>query len=905
MRGRATVTMAMVPAMLIGFRAEHPAGAAEEAGDAARPAIDALRRVVERFDFEPADGVHRQFPAKFRRYIATDQGFPGFGTILLSDDEAAEGRWSLHFTIDGGSLAARVPPGLIGVLPLKDYLLTARVRTEGLEHSRARVAAWMTDAHGQTIAGSRCESTLVETAGAWTTIVVPILGDFEEAADLVIALEALQPRQFLTSHAGIDRPALEDVRGDVWFDDVTLWQLPRIELSTDSPVNVISAPAVPAIHLEVDDPADAPLVARLTVTDWRGEAILSRSFTPPRGGERRTFELPEIPFGWYQAVVEIEGPQGAVGSTRLQFVHLDSTGRSVDAARREFAANVSSQQLARPDECIALLRGLGVGHARLGIGPGGPGTDPGVSTTLRRALEAIAAQHEVITLSFERLPEDMARALDIPAEQVALGLALDEQSWRSALEPALTDLAHLTRRWQLGVGRAGSMPPTDDLPETVARIATACSSMVAASAISVPWPIEREVDQALAAALDADIVVGYEIHPRSIEAYAASWSDARPGVSATIEPLPVDTYATEDRIADLVIRTLHARRAGVNHVSIAAPWSKSDDRRPSVMPDAVFGAWAGLSERVAGRRVAGDFPAGEGIQCWILEDPAGVRGALVAWNESAPVEEAILAATLGDGPVQVIDAFGNRRAAEPEHGRHSIALDAVPVFIEGVDLRLAQFMATIAFSPTTIPSTHREHALELGITNPWNVQLSGTVRVLDPAMGEFSPRSQPFSIAPGESARLPFSLLPRAGAINGRHEVTLKFDLAADDRRSFATRADVHVGVPTLDAWPTWTVAENPMSGDHDLLVTLHVANREDRPVNLDVTLTAPGVSQQRRLIAALGPGQSAVRQFHVSGGAALLAGQRLRLSVEDRDSGSRLNQALDIPELALAGADR
>ena len=56
---------------------------------------------------------------------------------------------------------------------------------------------------------------------------------------MVIELQVLQPHQFLRPGEKLGQPRLADLGGRVYFDDVTVWQRPSIEMTTESPGNVI------------------------------------------------------------------------------------------------------------------------------------------------------------------------------------------------------------------------------------------------------------------------------------------------------------------------------------------------------------------------------------------------------------------------------------------------------------------------------------------------------------------------------------------------------------------------------------------------------------------------------------------------------------------------------------------
>jgi len=242
------------------------------------------RRVLRQFDFEESETQLLEFPLHFRRDVATDRGFPPFGRLAPTREVAFAGNWSFGFELDGGSLSAEIPTGVLPVLPLADYVVTARVRTLGLEHARARLVACLYDAAGNPIPSTRHESRAVRTNGRWETLAITIDGDRVDAADLLVQLQLLQPRHLETkaTHAREHEPVLDDVSGRAWFDDVTVWHLPRIDLSTQSPDNIIVQPDEPRLSLLVRDLADDDLTTRLRVTDLHGDVVFDDSFPAPR-----------------------------------------------------------------------------------------------------------------------------------------------------------------------------------------------------------------------------------------------------------------------------------------------------------------------------------------------------------------------------------------------------------------------------------------------------------------------------------------------------------------------------------------------------------------------------------------------------------------------------------------------
>ena len=121
--------------------------------------------------------------------------------------------------------------------------------------------------------------------------------------------------------------------------------------------------------------------------------------------------------------------------------------------------------------------------------------------------------------------------------------------------------------------------------------------------------------------------------------------------------------------------------------------------------------------------------------------------------------------------------------------------------------------------------------------------------------------------------------------------------LNADQPYSTTVELGLDVGLRDIDLAASWTIEHNPNTGRLDLIVTQAVTNHRDRPVHLDVYLLADGVGQNRRVIAALGSGETAVRLFRIPDGAAMLAGRQVRVGVAERDGLTRLNKLLSIPE--------
>jgi hypothetical protein len=868
-----------------------------------RPVLSSLQRELVRFDFEEAERAPYTMPPNFYRYIAPDQGFPRFGRMQLTNEIAHNGRWSFQFQLNGGSLSARVPTAVIPVLPGGDYAVTAWIRTDGLTHAAARLVAQLYDVERRPIAASLVQSDLLRTAGGWEHAEIEVFGDFEDAADLVVELQVLQPQQFTAPGDAPGVPLLEDVAGRAWFDDVTVRQLPRIELSTDAPGNVVPAAATPTLHAVVRDPTAERLSGRLRIYDVERREVRGTSFQLPQGAWRRSFELTDLNVGWYRAELEVANDRQVVGRRSLDLVVLPK--RNTPLREPRFGVVLPSLETGNPvSETRRLAGQLGAASALVPLWDDVDGARPVEPSALRETVEELIDHGVEVTLVLPGLARKLAVTPDPDAVQAG-DAAGERPTWLRALRHAAMTFGLEVPRWVVGA------PDSAESHELVVggqaqlvldATERAMAGIVPEPVFILPWPAEYETAPR-AVNHGYWFTVPFQVRPEALPAYAARWPiDDRP-VFATLERLPADAYAPHDRAVDLMLRGLYGWRAGLPRMAITAPWA-TRDHRAGITPDPSFAAWRTLADHLDGRVFGGELNVADGIRCWILTGPGRNESALVAWSERAEPSPTTLRMLLAQGPVEVVDAFGGRRDIEAHDGAHTIELESRPIFIEGVDAKLTAFRAAFGIEPSFLTARHQVHECELLVGNPWSVTISGTLRLRAPEGWRVTPATHRFTIAPRGTETLPISVVFSQRAPTGGARLEGEVELIADREHRFRVHTHVTVGLESIEFAAHWRVARNEHTGADDLLVTQTVINNGDSPIVLYAYVSAPGLSRQRRPIGTLPPGQKAVRTFRLSDGARLLAGKRIRVGVIDGD-GARLNRVMAIPTPeTLAGAD-
>lgn len=865
-----------------------------------------LDRVVRQFRFEDREVAPVDLPAFFHRVgpafsmeserdatISARPGFPLFGRMSLSDDRPYEGRWCFQFQLDGGSMAARVPPKVIPVLPGADYEVSVMVRTDGLEHARARLVAMLYDQQGTLIPGTTVRSTLLRTDGEWERVSVRLPADRSITADLVIELQVLQPEQFTPAEPG--KPRLRDVRGRASFDELIIRHVPRVEIATTAPGDTFIADADQThpveLLLTVHDMTSAELSARLRVHDLAGNIMLEETMPVGRSTirVRKKFDVDRL--GFYSAEVEVREADQIIARRQRDFIVIPAR-----SSRRPptglFGVSLEDEPLHRLPHDADLLMQLGLGTAIVPAWTEDLTLD-GVDEryqALREIVEPMLLHGVEVIFALPTLPNELASELAFDRSQVLDGLARSE-AWLPYLEPMLINLGERIHRWQ--IGRSGTTTGfwRDDLADTADRASAGFRRLVSRPVVLLPWSAEQATDASLPPMSGLSMRVPHQLPASSLGDFAQDWPLDEREMVVLVEPLPATQYAAASRLADASRRALELWRAGAPSMVLPSPWTNAEEERP----DPILAVWSALGTLLENRVFDREVPYARGTTTWLLDGTADALPMLVAWREEANDASAAIHAKLADGPVTVIDVFGNRQSVPLVDNRHLIPLSELPVFIEGIDAELARFREGLAISPAIVPSLQKRHEHELVLHNPWPVMITGSVRVAEPDDWEYLPRRHSFAIAPDDEIRLPIALTFGRAELTGPKQIVLDLSLQADRPYRLDVAVEYEITMPNISASPLWRIVTTS-DGQRDVLIDYYITNTGDRPVTLDAYLLAPNYPRERRIISGLAPGSTAIRSFYLADGLNRLAGEQVFLGAIEVEDGARLNQSISFP---------
>lgn len=897
---------------------------------AAGQELDRSRRLERQFNFEETNdrGVKIGFSgqalprhwyvigrpalgadARFRDVPLHDElihrvGYPDFAEVRYDRDHAVSGDFSLHLGLTGGSTGAFVEVAAIPAIAASDYLLTGWVRTEKLDHAWAEARVYFIDAGRRRIEQSVHRSAPFQTRGEWSQIAIKLPGDYDGAEYIGVELVIVQPGMDEDSVLGQRQIVEQDIDGGAWFDDIALWKLPHVELRTQSPTNIITAPDTPEVTATVRDLSGQRLRAQLSVYDHRARLIDRQTVNVGAGTASTWTWAPRLPgFGWYFTEILVSEDDGSGAFTNqiehsigaMLYLPEDPGDLGPDSARFMLVTE------GMPDAQVPLLGEMleQTGLSGAVLSAWDRRTTPSTLQDRQQLLDPIIRSLTVgggrAVVSFHPVPVELsARGAAGSTDPLSVLLG-EEQVWQPYLKPVLVRYGQRINHWQLGPSSRADAFYSGRLAGDLDTLEQTFRLMAPAPHLIVPWRLDQpgrdEVqgdDRSVAMAWPQGFT------PEALRDAMATWPVPPEDVRLDLHLADADQMRHEQRTADLALRMLHAWEVQPGALGITNPWTQGHERRTAILPDPALGVWVTTARRLAGQRVVGWMPLGEGLRCMILDGRQG--GMLAVWNQDAPTETVQAELYLGPDPVE-IDLFGNRRPL-PEagtDGKHTLSVGKTPVFITGIDATLALFRAGFTLDDPFIESTQQVHPRTLRLTNPWQRTINGRYTITGPDHWDIQPRMHHFSIAPGGSIEVPLAMRFPIHEPGGVKQLAAHFTFDADRPYDIAMSIPIELGLRDIDFESSVALEQGNEPGTIDAVVTLSVTNRGDSPTALYLFATARERPRREVLIPGIEPGEFATRRVRFTDIGDLLGESPLRCGVREASGSAILNQVHEL----------
>lgn len=881
------------------------------------------QRLIKLFDFEEADeGNYEDLPqhwyligrpantadVNFMKLPLHDElvnrgSYPHFTQVRFDRPQHESGPHSFSMKLDGGNVGAFLEVGAVPAIPMSEYLVTVRVKTHGLTNAKARITAYLVDNMGKRIKGSAQASDMVQSESDWRSLSVPLSGEFSNAAWIGLELELLQPQADLDSPLGPEQIIIEDIHGQVLWDDLAIWQLPQVSVQTQNQVNIVRAPHAPELTVSVRDVTGNALLTEVVVYNVAGEPVDKIRRTSGDGNAERWRWSPKLPgFGWYMADMTVFDTAsagedllpGAIAHTVSAFLWLPEERPmfAQDAKRLMLiGTGISTKQMKYVPE---ILKQSALSAVTLSLWDGET-TRANLEkrqASLDEAIDPILATMGSVALSFSPAPKEMLTRMDLNDASVIELFSHPQEQWLPYLMPILMRHGQAVRRWQLGSIHHPLDPQDRDLPMQLRLADRGLKTMAPEPDMLLPWSIHypRRSDVTLPAIWMLDVPP--TVRAETIGEYLEPWKQS-PAVKTwlTLHEPPASVMSRQDRLTDLTLRMIHAWEADVAGLALERPWAWVTTRQKSLMPDSLLGAFTEVGRQLAGRQVVGRLDIAPGIRCVIFDGPMG--GMLALWNESSSDPD--VAMYLGPAPV-ISDIWGNRTPMAMLDGVHRLRAGRTPVFIEGIDARLAVMRSEFKLDEPFIESMQTPHKRVLTIINPWSRTITGTMQIVGPVNWRISPGQTHFSIAAGGKMELPVQMIFPVSEVAGHKQLDVRMSFQADQSYNLHMHSPMELGLKNITFDASVSYVRNERTRKIDAVVSQFVTNTGTKPVSLYAFAQTQGFARQEGIISRLKAGQSIIRRFRfqdVASGDPL--DQPLRVGLRETRGPAVLNEIIKL----------
>lgn len=912
---------------------------AEQKGEKSRPNF--AGRIVTRFDFEerstnPEEVPFNWFRAQHNPPQRERLGFPAFNRAAFDHSQGFGGSASsVMLPTRGGSTSLRLAPGTLVIFSDAEYRVSAQVKTQGLVNARAAIETTLLDEQRRPIPGSARRSALIISENEWTSVSMPINGGQMHASYLQIELLLLQPDQLHldSKEARRNWANSQDLQGAVWFDDVSILQLPRVAIRTGVDGNVFFAPNKPAVEMDVRDLTGDDLTTELVVLDIDEQVVSRKRIAVPRGGTsaRASLDLPR--FGWFRVQMNLVGianvPMQAslLGETTLIWVPGGPTseGNGIVSPLRPFslfAENISTDAMATLPRLTARL---GFSRLTIGLPTDRAPSSPEPADALKKTLDALATSPLDFTLAITRLPIGLSDRLRAdPTMPISLGGAEPSQ-WTDALSSWIGESAQRVASWQIGPSVQPTILDHDSIVKQIGVVRSGISRISPNPRMILPWTADSQWIDSTAgnkAFAAATIAVPASFASSAIAPALDTFSRlAGDGLDLTyvVEPLPQTDYERRPQVEHALQHAIELWRrvnlSGHGHqtnVGILSPWTIGADRQ--IRPEPMLAAASVLANLTDSMKLIGDVPTDPGVRGIVLAPASGNAigslglgsGLMIAWSEDAASTNPTITGFFGGGVLKIIDAFGNESSlpANKATGKHTIPVGPLPTYVSGIDSHLVRFLADIKVQPGFIPAVVANHDCEIVLKNPWPTRITGDVMLINPDIRGnrrdqswlLSPTNpMPFSIGPGQTVRVPFTFQFTSAEEAGSKQIPMVVRLSADrSYPSMRLSKPINIGLEDLDLQVTAQLG--PTESGPDVIITTTTTNSGKLTRTLQLTSAVVGYPSQNQPIVDLAPGESAVRRFVFRNAAEALSGRRARVMLVDLDGAERMTKNTMIP---------
>lgn len=828
------------------------------------------QRVIKQFDFDEARrGNFEPIPMFWERH--RDRGFPEYvqGNFDL---ETGHGAPPSFFLQSRGRNCAYNYTGLdITSEPGNDYLISARVKPHRLKNARAFVSAFMRDANGLRIDGTERRSRLVggpDDAPTWREVSVRLPGDVDGAYSIGLSVWVVQRSYWQDADPAINDIDHKDVHGAAWFDDIVVYRLLNIELSSTAAArgNVYSSQEVPVLLVKVGDVVERGLRSGLKVRNGAGAAVYEQQIdADDRAGEAgRRIRLSGLSPGIYHAHLNVKIEQGASIERHLTFALLAPELKQVRKFNSHYGVVVHFDGDGSHQAEVALLDALGVRNVKLSLANVLSADSCLVQNPLRTLVDELSERHLALTGT---LVDSSFTGQDDtgPQSQTLIDLlSASVESWRPHVANWVSKYQNRFENWQVGLDGESELFEDVRLGPVLTHLRDEMAKLTTLPTLVAPWSIRYERGDSDLPANILSITVPAETPPSEIPGHLDE-SIPEAGyqqVWAFIQLPPPEPYHRLPWLIDVAKRLIFAQQSSVDKIFVREPWSRrSGTGGTMIEPIEPFLLFRTVFSLLDDATYLGQLETSEGVTCHAFDRDG--RAVLVMWDDGAPMAGRSHDLYL-NGATHMVDLWGRQYELSERSGTVAVPLSPVPVFIHAAETWLVRFRRSLKFDPLLLPSESTFHEHRVLIHNSRKDPISGSIRLKPPKGWQIRPSHFTFAVQGNETfaQKVRIQSAPRAPA--GRKQIETRVMIDAAKLYEFTVYLPLQLDLSDMDV-----SADLVLEGE-TVVVRHRITNRSNEVVTFTSFTDAPGRKRQTMNIVGLQPDQTVVKSHRFPGGRAL-----------------------------------
>jgi len=898
-----------VPAAVVsGVPASEPA-ATQSAAPSGK--LGELYRPLKVFDFNERDaGNYEDAPMFWKRF--TGDGLPAYSKGAFDEALGHAAPPSFRFNLRGGNIAYEYAYNDLTVFPDSDYLIEAYVRAEGLQYARAFLAAYLVDGFGRRIAGSERVSTLISSApdeqDPWQRVELTVSGDYPDARLLRLQLWVLQRYVWHDPGAQAVDPILrQDVQAEVWFDDITIFRMPRVQFRLSNAGGIVAPGTSEAVELDVSNATAATVHAEVDLVDSDGRGRLQRTFElAAQAAEHHRVPVPDLPPGLYHAHLRLMGGGDTLVRRGLQFVVLPEL-KTLTVTRPDIGMNLGRWPADHERGVYELTRTLEACAVKVGVPMiGSPGTE-GESDYLRQIADLARqlGRQRIATTAVILSPATSARSE--MRRSLRWMLQTDEQ-WESRVGPVFAFFGGQLTSWQLGSEAAELAGPDRWTADAIEQIRQRLERFVAAPELILPCsvldtaPLSDDAENPAPLPAREQLTgpplhaysywVGPELPTRALPHHLAFWGEEDPGGPRAPQrwlSLAFDdtgTVSPTEHVADLARRVIFAKAANPDLLYLPAPYEPDEEvGADGWQPTADYIPLRTLVHYLSGQHAVASLALGPDVVALLFD---GDRRTLVLWTWID--DDALRQVSLYVGAAaHAIDLFGREQCIEMDGALAHIPVTRTPLLVENVNTPLLRIQDSFRLEPPIVQLHDPDPRPVLKLRNHYASDLSGEIVLTGVKEWEIRPNPIRLALPPGETLEqtLEFVLPPR--------QIATPRQIGIDVRLEHPEPQNLHFDV-TLEIALKGIIARGQARWDGDALVVEYILeNRSDQPVNFNAFCQPLGRARQEQAFLNVPPGEARTQQYRFLS-ARDLAGSNVWLGLEEIGGRRTLDQLVVAP---------